>query len=72
MSCGKMYYVDLAIDALKFSFKNRPFMFKGKPYISYSLSIIVQYPNQHLNLLHKITLQIQLWSLFNNLEMKGP
>jgi hypothetical protein len=44
MSCGKMYVVDLAIVAfLKIFIQklNLPFMFKDKPFISYSLSIVV-------------------------------
>jgi hypothetical protein len=43
MSCGKMYVVDPAIDAFLKIFIQKlilPFMFKGKPFISYSLSII--------------------------------
>ncbi len=47
MSCGKMYVVDPTIVAfLKiFILKLKlPCMFKNKPFISYSLSIIAQYP----------------------------
>jgi hypothetical protein len=45
MSCGKMYVVDPAIIAFKQNFIQKlklPFMFKEKPFISYSLSIAVQ------------------------------
>jgi hypothetical protein len=45
MSCGKMYVMDPTIVAfLKKFIKNLklPFMFKDKPFISYSLSIIAQ------------------------------
>jgi hypothetical protein len=47
MSCGKMYVVDPTIVAFLKKFIQKlklPFMFKHKPFISYSLSIFVQYP----------------------------
>jgi hypothetical protein len=44
MSCGKMYVVDPTIVAFLKIFIQKlklPFMFKHKPFISYSLSIVV-------------------------------
>jgi hypothetical protein len=47
MNCGKMYVVDPTIVAFLKIFIQKlkpPFMFKHKPFISYSLSTVVQYP----------------------------
>jgi hypothetical protein len=47
MNCGKMYVVDPTIVVFLTIFIQKlklPFMFKDKPFISYSFSIIAHYP----------------------------